>query len=337
MAKLHLWICLLLAACAAPDISAFKQSSIALTTGLNENQATLVSEGEKISAKLGNPSGFTNKLKRLKKQGAQVQILSSTLASYANSVARLARAGTDGEEAVNELVGDISTTVQSFTGAAADIPASVSDFTAALGRIQQISKNKQLYEIMQSVEEHIYAVADALADEPKGEIGIIQGMARNWSALRPDLTAYHQSAILLKKKTQNQATLKATNLQTRIANCQAAAPCDYEQLLKDHRTEIAAMDEAQSHIQILLNEIDPYEQAYASFENKIELWEGDMLAKIGGIPELATAWKNDHKMVMNYLKDCTKFGGTFKKKCGAFSAGNLELFGSLLGKAALGF
>lgn len=338
MARLYLLVCFALGACAAPDVSAFKQSSIALTTGLNENQSNLISEGEKISATLGDPDGLTKNLKRLKTQSKSVHILSSTLASYANSVARLARAGTDGIDAANEMVGDLSTTIQSFTGSAPTMPDSISSFTAAFGAIVQASKNKELYEIMKIVEDDINAVADELAKMPNGEKAIIQGMSRSWRTLRPDLEAYHQAALLLQGKTENQAAVKATSLQTRIANCQAAAtPCNYEALLNDYRAEVEAINQQQGHIQVLLNEIDPYEQAYASFEQKVGTWETEMLAKINGIPDLAKAWKNDHKMVMNYLKDCSKFSGTFKKKCGAFSAGNLELFGSLLGKAALGF
>jgi len=338
MARLYLLMYLALTACAAPDVSAFKQSSIALTSGLNENQAHLISEGEKISATLGDPDGLTKNLKRLKTQSKSVHILSSTLASYANSVARLARAGTDGTNAADEMVGDLSTTIQSFTGSAPNMPDSVSSFTAAFGAIIQASKNKKLYEIMQIVEDDINAVADELAKMPNGEKAIIQGMSRSWRTLRPDLEAYHQSALLLHGKTENQAAVKAANLQTRITTCQAAAtPCDYAALLNDYRAEVEAINQQQGHIQVLLNEIDPYEQAYASFEQKIGAWEAEMLAKINAIPDLAKAWKNDNKMVMNYLEDCTKFSGTFKKRCGAFSAGNLELFGSLLGKAALGF
>lgn len=328
---------LLTGACAAPDVSSFKQSTLALTTSLNENQAALVASGEEISQKLGSPADLNTHVSTLKKQGKKVQIVAGVLATYANSIARLASAGEDGEKAANDLVSNLETTITNLSGNERDLPDSLSNLTAALGRMQQVAKNKELFEIMLSVKSDVDALAAELATLQNAERIALGGFETYWRTQRPDLNNYHQAFEQLMGNIDRLNQASGFVLNNAVKACVQAGNCDYDALLTQHRQAMQANGNEIGKLETLINEIRAFEAAYQAWDKEIRDWRAASEARVRAIPGLANAWQNDHSAIIGYLEDCTRFSGTFRRKCGAFSAANLELLGKLVSSAGLPF
>jgi len=326
---------ILLGACAAPDISAFKQSTLALTTSLNTNQANLESSGTEIAAKLGNPSDMQTELNRLSKQGKQIKQFTAILSSYTESVAQLASAGKNGAKAAESLADNLKNTITGSDPGTDNRSATVTALTTALGSLVQQSKNKELFEIMGQVKKPINSIADELIKLPKSERGIVNAFTNYWKLERQDLVDYNLSYTELQKKLNGMAGNNAESLKNSLLSC--ANPCDYEDELKKYRKAIAENAESLGKIQTLLNEIQIYEESFQVWTATIEAWKANSHKGINDVPALAQAWKKDHNTIIKYLEDCTKSSGIFKRRCGAFSVGNLELFGTLIGKAITPF
>jgi hypothetical protein len=329
-----IFILTLLSACATPDISSFKQSSLALTSGLNNNQNTLLASGNDIADKLNRPKKLVDNIAGLRKQGKVVEQLGAVLATYATSVSRLASEGENGEKAANELVGNLKDTISSFTGKTINLPPSVSSLSAAFGKIQQQAKNKELHKIMAELQPEVDTIADALEKMPNGENGIINAMTTYWQSQRQDLINYHKAHESLLERAKKLDKNTSLELNNDLKQCNAAEQCDYTALLTKHRAATAKNANERVNLQVLLNEIMPFELAFQAWNKEINDWKLGAKARIGGIPELAKAWQNDHQAIIDYLQKCSKLSSMFDSKCKVFSSANLEIFGTLLGKAA---
>jgi len=340
----------MLAACASPDVGAFKQSTIALTNGLNENQAKLVTSGEAIVAEFGKPANqptaalqtelqkMVNNVATLDTQGKQVRAITMVLTSYTSSVARMARAGTDGEEAAEELKSNVESTISTLTGNETILPASINTFAAVIADIVQLGKNKELYEIMGELKTTIDAVAGTLAAISTSEITFIDGLDKFWRTQRPDLENHHIAYAALEKQLKQVDTDPQIAFSLKLRACaNDAANCDLDQLSQD-RTDIQAAQVAElGKIQAIIEVLQPYEEAYQAWNTKITDWKSGTEKHVKAIPALAAAWQTDHQKIINYLKDCTGMSGVFNKKCGAFSADNLQLLGKIVGGSLLPF
>ena len=326
-----------LAACAVPDINSFKQSSLALSTGLKDNQTALVQSGLAIAEKLGNPKDLKERIRYLKDQEEKVNEAAAVLTAYANAVASLASSGQDGAEAAQSMLNNITTTIGNVSGKTAKLPGILGQITELLGKIVQQKQNKKLYEIMKDLEGDINKFADTLSEAKNGEESVVNALANKWRDGRQDLIDYHRAYENLEGQIQVVDGAAASKLTNDIKDCQRNKNCNYVTLSikrKDNQdlalTELAAL-------QKLMKEIQPFEEGYQAQEKEIAAWKVTAKARIAAIPDLAAAWKRDHATIITYLRDCTNMFDIFKSKCGAFSSGNLELFGVLLGKAAFPF
>jgi hypothetical protein len=330
-----IFFCLFLATgCASPDISAFKQSSLALAAGLTDNQTSLVDAGKAVSEKLANPANLATEVDDLREQGKKVKQLAAVLAAYASSVSVLSSSGADGTDAVDTLLSNVQTTVTSMSGHSFPIPSEVSSLTSALGALQQQGANKRLFEIMQAVQDEVDAIAKLMGTMPDAEQLIVQGMATYLRTERQDLINYHNIYNELKTELAGIDALTGNALKNTFKACQVAGNCDYAALQKNHENAISSNNDSRTKIQSLMNTLMPFEAAYQAWSQEIESWETSMLKQIRAIPALAAAWQKDHQTIIAYLKICTELNGIFTSQCKAFSPSNLELFGTLLGKAA---
>jgi hypothetical protein len=246
-------------------------------------------------------------------------------------VSRLARAGEDGEKAANELVGNLKDTISSFTGKKID---SVTSLTAAFGKIQQQAKNKDLYKIMAQIQPEIDAIAAALGEIPNSEEIIIDGMENYWDSERPDLNNYHKVHESLLERAKNLDGVTSLAFNNELRECREGEQCDYTKLLTKHRDLTAKNANERVNLQVLLNEIMPFEVAFQAWKKEIKDWSQGAKARIASIPELAQAWQNDHQAIIDYLQKCSELSSMLDSQCGVFSSANLEIFGTLLGKAA---
>lgn len=341
---------LILGACAAPDISAFKQSTFALTTSLDENQTKLVSSGKTIVTKFGDPADqpddalkqqledMIKNVSDLNTQGKQVRAITLVLATYTSSVARMARAGKDGEDAASELKSNIETTISTLTGDETLLPDSITTFSGAIADVVQLGKNKELYEIMEDVKGEIGAIATALETIGTSEIGIVDSLEKFWRTERPDLSNHHSAYMMLEKKLGKIDHEAKTEFSFKLTAC-ANDPdnCDVVQLSENRTAELATQVAEIGKIQAIIEILKPYEEAYQAWDKEIRDWRTETEKHVTAIPSLAVAWRSDHEEIIEYLKSCTGLGGVFDKKCGAFSADNLQLLGKLVGGALLPF
>jgi uncharacterized phage infection (PIP) family protein YhgE len=330
-----LFFCLLLTTgCASPDISAFRQSSLALTAGLTDNQNNLVEAGKAVSETLANPANLGTQVDDLRKQSKKVNQLAAVLAAYASSVSILSSSGADGTNAVNLLLSNVQTTVTSLSGNSLTIPSEVNSLTSALGTLQQQGANKRLYEIMQAVQGEVDAIAKLISTLPDAEQLIVQGMVTYLRTERQDLINYHAIYQDLHAQLAGIDALTGNALKNTFNACLNAGNCDYAALQKSHENAISSNNNTRTQVQNLMNALMPFEAAYQAWSKDIDNWEASMLKQIRIIPALAAAWQKDHQRIIAYLKRCTELSGIFVSQCEAFSASNLELFGTLLGKAA---
>lgn len=330
--------CLLAAGCASPNISAFKQSSFALSAGLNDNQTSLVTAGKEVSDKLGNPVDLDAHVENLREQGKKVSQLAGVLAAYASSVSVLSSAGTDGTEAVNILLSNVQNTVKSISGNPLTLPKEIQSFTSALGALQQQAANQELYEIMQSVQDEVDTIATLLGSLPDVEQFIVQGMVTYLKSGRQDLVNYHDVYSGLQTELAGIDGLSGNALKNDLDNCRkAVSGCDYTAMQTSHKKNMSGNNEKRSKVHSLMNELMPFEAAYQAWIKDIRDWETSMLTKVRSISPLAYAWEKDHRSIIAYLQTCTELSVVFTSKCDAFSAANLELFSTLLGKAAFAF
>jgi hypothetical protein len=328
--------CLLMAGCASPDISAFKQSSLALSSGLTDNQTSLVAAGKEIADKLGNPDNLTANVQALSEQGKKVEQLAAVLAAYASSVSVLSSTGTDGTDAVNILLSNVQTTVTSISGNSLTLPNEIGSLTSALGALQQQGANQRLYQIMQNVQPEVDSIATELGKLPGAEQLIVQGMATYLKSGRQDLVNYHYIYTNLQAQLAGIDALSGNALKYAYNNCRSTeVGCDYAALKKSHEKAISSHNDERIKVQSLMNVITPFEAAYQAWMKDVRVWETTMLTKSRTTAALAAAWKKDHQSIIVYLQTCSELNGIFASKCAAFSTSNLELFGILLGKAAL--
>lgn len=325
---------ILLSACASPDVGAFKQSTSALTSGLMDGQLALIADAEAVAAKMPDPGRLKTRISNLKKDEKQVKEATAALAAYATSVANLANSGEDGATAAQSMLNNVSSAVGSVSGTTPQLPGILDPITTALGKIVQQKQSKKLYEIMELVEEDVNKFATKLGALHTSEDGIIDGLAGYWSDTRDDLNQYHVAYDKLKAQLVPTQAIAAATISYDVTICMNTPPCDYAQLSTDHKTAQAQANAKLTELQALINELQPYEDSYQAHQGEIAAWATKAKARIGAIPDLAKAWKSDHATIIAYLETCTDVVGIFNSKCGAFSAGNLQLFGALLGKAA---
>lgn len=341
---------MLLGACASPDVGAFKQSTLALTTGMNENQAAFVQSSENILAKLDDGQSTAAQLSKIKtsvstikSHGADVEAATVVLAAYASSVADLASSGADGADAAQSMITNLTTAVSSLTGNASSVPSMVDNVTNVLGLIVTQKQNKKLYEIMDDVDEKIDEVAAKLGSAANGEISMVNSMATQWGLGRKGLRRHHESYVNLKSQAAELDAVAGDHIAGEVANCDPTAAagdadyCDYTDVSTSYKAALAATAKKRSEILTLMNEIQAHEDNFQTWQKEIVAWKAQSTARVSGIPAMANAWQKDHAAILEYLKVCTKAVGFFNSKCGAFSAANLELFGALIGKAAFPF
>jgi hypothetical protein len=325
---------ILLGACASPDVGVFKQSTSAFTSGLMDGQLALVADAETVAAKMPDPDRLKPRIAGLKKDEKLVKEAAAALAAYATSVANLANSGEDGADAAQSMLNNVSSAVGSVSGTTPQLPGILEPITTALGQIVQQNQNKKLHEIMKLVQDDVNAFATKLGDLHTSEDGIIDALASYWADTRDDLNQYHVAYDKLKGQLVPTQAIAAANISYEVTSCMNRPPCDYAKLSADHKTAQVQANTKLSELQTLKNELQPYEDSYQAHQQEIATWTTKAKARIRAIPDLAQAWKNDHAAIIAYLETCTNASGIFNSKCGAFSAGNLELFGALLGKAA---
>lgn len=323
-----------LAACTSPDVGAFKQSTTALTAGLTGGQIALVADAESVAAKMPDPTRLQSRITSLKSDEKLVREAATALSAYAASVANIAQSGEDGADAANSMLNNVTSAIGSVSGTTPQLPSILDPITSALGKIVQQKQNLKLYEIMDLVKGDIDKFATKLGALHTSEAGIIDALAGYWSDTRDDLNQYHNAYDKLKEQLVPTQAIAAATISFDVTTCMNAPPCDYVQISANHKAAQANANAKLTELQALMNEIQPYEESYQAHQKEIETWRATAKARINAIPDLAKAWKNDHAAIISYLETCTKSSGIFKSKCGAFSAGNLQLFGALLGKAA---
>jgi hypothetical protein len=187
---------------------------------------------------------------------------------------------------------------------------------------------------MQAVQDEVDAIAKLMGTMPQAEQFIVQGMVTYLRTERQDLINYHAIYNDLQAELAGIDALTGNALKNTFTTCRSAGACDYAALQKSHENAISSNNDTRTKIQSLMNALMPFEAAYQAWSKDIEHWEASMLKKIRAIPALAAAWQKDHQTIIAYLKTCTELNGIFASQCKAFSPSNLELFGSLLGKAA---
>ena len=322
-----------LAACAAPDVSSFKLSSLALSTGLKDNQTALVQSGKAIAEKLGNPEELKKRIRELKDQGEKVNEAAAALTAYANSVARIANSSQDGDEAAQSMLNNITTTIGNVPGKA-KLPGIFGKITKLLSGVIQQKQNKKLYEIMQLLKDDINQFADALSEARKGEESVVNALANAWHNSRQDLIDFHHAYEGLESQIPVVGGDAAFKLKSDIIDCLKHNNCNYATMSMELKDNQGLASTKLAELQELMKEIQPFEEDYQTQKKEIAAWKATAKARIAAIPDLGAAWKRDHATIIAYLRDCTNICSIFKSKCGAFSSGNLELFGVLLGKAA---
>jgi vacuolar-type H+-ATPase catalytic subunit A/Vma1 len=326
---------ILLAACASPDVSSFKQSTLALTSGLTDGQTALVADSEAIAREMADPSRLMSRIQRLKADESQVKEVTAVLSAYAVSVANLAQSGEKGADAARSMLGNITSAVGNVSGASPKLPGIFDPLTTALGVVVQQDKNKKLHLVMTDIKPEIDKFADELGALHNSEDGLVNALEDYWIKTRKDLMVYHNSYVQLEQQMAIVQSNAANTVNSAALSCSGS--CDYAQMLADHKAKLAVTNKQLSELQAMLNAIQPYEDSYQALAAKIAIWKTKAKVRIARIPDMAAAWKRDHQAIISYLASCTGTSSIFKSQCGAFSAGNLELFGVLLGRAAFPF
>lgn len=348
---------MLLGACASPDVGSFQKSTVALTVRIDENQKLLASSATTVADSFGDLSFYSSaagpagapsqqqqlatlktQVSKLTGQSKQIRQLTLVLVSYADSIAKLAQAGDDGTKAALDLKSNLESTISQISGSQTTLPNSITTLADVAGRLVQLGKNKELYEIMDTaaVKNAINGVADGLSSTMlNADTLIVSGLVDFWRLQRADLRNGHKAYRALERQIATIERSAGFEVGRDTVTCVNNANCDYDALLQTHQSKQKERADEIGKIKALMEELKTTEEGYQAREAEIAEWQQETLAHLAGIKSLSAAWKKDHQTIISYLKDCTGFSGIFKKKCDAFSAANLELFGKLVGGSFL--